>query len=151
MPSALDQLLSETSIGKRRGYEHPAQKSAYQQFQQEYPDIDNYGRKVASGDMFMENMQRLSTDMENTRELASGRGDPDKGNILDYAGFAGMAKAKMPNYDDLMKQLEPDNLPAMLRKQTGFETDPNFIPKQFKPDDFSMELINQRDIARNRK
>ncbi len=204
MPSALEQLLSETSIGKRQAFNHAPTKSAYQQFQQEYPGLDAYGSKVASGRQFKETMGTLASALDNTSgQLMEGKADTGAGNIMDYLGVAGVTKkltpsensyfemilgspadkkelyeavpsfrvkkgvasvsqddsgkladyiddtynlnegmrlppsfysgdfakkfnfddadrsrSGMPAYDDLMKQLEPDNLPAMLRKQS---------------------------------
>jgi len=126
LKSGMDSLLTTGGIEsmfpnkdtRRDPREHNQQPSAYDQFAQEYPQLDEYGRKVASGRQFKETMGTLAGALNNSSGMAGGEADTGAGNILDYMGFGAMTKKAKPAYNDLMDEfVGPEYIPAMLRRQ----------------------------------
>lgn len=74
--------------------EHRPQKSAYEQFAQEYPALDAYGRKVASGGFLKENINKFDTALADARDSAfNGNTEKSGSNLMDYFGFGAITKA----------------------------------------------------------
>jgi len=138
----------------QRGYEHQPSQSPYQQFQQEYPQLDEYGRKVASGRQFKETMGTLASALDNTSgQLMEGKADTGAGNIMDYMGFGAMTKVKPSSFDDLMRQTGGDNLPEMFKRQSGMgdnveyhlSSEPDLIPgKTFAEQKRTVSTLGER-------
>ena len=91
LSSGMDSLLRSEGLPKRDPREHTKQMSAYDAFAQDYPQLDEYGRKVASGRQFKETMGTLADALNNTSgQLMEGKADTGAGNIMDYLGFGAM-------------------------------------------------------------
>ncbi len=120
-------------------YSHASFNSPYQQFQQEYPQLDEYGRKVASGQQFKETMGTLAGALENTSgQLMGGKEDTGKGNIMDYMGLMGITKIKGGvTTEDLLKQIERGDIPEMLKRQVS-------DGRPYKPTDKIPEFLKRQ-------
>ena len=69
---------------------HGVYVSPYQQFKQQYPEIDAYGNKVLSGGYLKDNLRRFKQAGRNARLELQGKQPETEDNLMDYFGFGGM-------------------------------------------------------------
>ena len=88
-PNKFQQMLMQYITGEPQAFEHQSFTSPYQQFQQQYPAVDQYGRKVASGGFLKENAERFAQAGADARASAFDGSQIKTGqDLLDYFGFS---------------------------------------------------------------
>ena len=122
------QSMSESM---NRLMEHESFESPYQQFQQEYPELDEYGRDVMSGRRFQ---QTISEFDQLGRSAMSG--DPQAGEeFIGQFGFGAMAKP-VRSFKDIMADFSDEaSLPEVFKRQSSAgQPDPtgNWMPDMLK-------------------
>ena len=87
----LDSIKADSEQRRnQRAFEHQSYQSPYQQFQSQYPQIDEYGRDVVSGRRFQQTMGDVGQALNNTTAIAKGEMANTEPNVLDYLGVGGM-------------------------------------------------------------
>ena len=70
--------------------EHGSFVSPYQQFKQQYPELDAYGNKVARGGYFKDNIRRFAQAGRNARLEIQGQPPETEDTLLDFFGVGAM-------------------------------------------------------------
>jgi len=134
----------------RGGLEHQSFQSPYEQFQQEYPKLDEYGQKVTEGGYLKENLDKFDTALSGARGQMFDGGQPANDSLMDYFGFGAMTKAKLTSTEDLLKQIESGDIPEIFKRQSGASVDPNFVSKPPAKQGITMQDMFMSDMARRR-